>query len=218
MAATLPGVCATQFINLDFESAQVGNLAAGQGEFVQVSNAFPGWKFYVGNEERPNAYHNGSSLGANSVSILGPNFGAPNQILSGNYTALLQGAYNYNLDRASASLAQVGEVPDWANSIQFKLSAWPGDFRISLAGNNLPLFVVETNAAYKVMGADVSWYKGAACELRFTSFYQGVQYVNYDLLDDIVFSSDAVPEPGTLALWCVGGLIGYTLGRKRRVP
>ncbi|MEI7728576.1 MAG: hypothetical protein WCO56_03355 [Verrucomicrobiota bacterium] len=209
--------CAPQFINLDFESAQVPNLPAGQaGGDVSINDAFPGWKFFVGSQERPFAVHNDVNLGANGVSILGPNFGAPNQILSGNYTAVLQGAYNYNLDNANASLAQVGEVPDWANSIQFKLSPYTDSFRVSLSGNSLQLTALETTATYTIMGADVSWYKGSTSELRFTSYYQGFRYINYHYLDDIVFSPDAVPEPGVITLWCAGGMMGWWLVRQGR--
>ncbi len=163
-------------------------------------------------------YHNSIPIGSTRIIIFGPFYRHPEQILSGKYSACLAGAYNYFPDQRDASIAQTGTVPGWANGIQFKVDIWAHAFTVSLAGNVLPTVTVSSNASYMVWGADISAYAGSTTELRFTSLYDGTGSPNLTSLDDIQFMAEAVPEPGTLALWCVGGLIGWsTLGRKRRV-
>ncbi|MEI7728577.1 MAG: PEP-CTERM sorting domain-containing protein [Verrucomicrobiota bacterium] len=205
------------FQNLNFENATVPNLPPDSANPSEdATAAFPGWRIFYGSYEQTTVVHNTVPLGSTRVMIFGPNYKYQG-IISGKYSACLAGAYNYYPDQRNASIAQTGTVPVWANGIQFMVSPWAHAFTVSLAGNVLPTVPVSSNANFMVWGADISAYAGSTTELRFTSLYDGTGSPNLTSLDDIQFMAEAVPEPGTIALCCAGGMMGWwLLGRGRR--
>lgn len=75
---------------------------------------------------------------------------------------------------------------------------------VSFAGQTLPLTILGTTANnYNIYGTDISMLAGQTGELLFTAPYNQWNYI-----DNIRFSINAIPEPGSLALLVVGGLIG----------
>ncbi|MEI7728571.1 MAG: PEP-CTERM sorting domain-containing protein [Verrucomicrobiota bacterium] len=212
-AANVPA--AVSFVNLNFEDAQIPIVPSGQaGTTESVANALPGWRAFIGVNESATVWHNSVPLGSTRVIVFGPYFDTWG-ILSDNYSACVGGAYNYFPDQRDASITQTGTVPVWANGIQFMVSPWAHAFTVSLAGNVLPTVTVSSNASYMVWGADISAYAGSTTELRFTSLYDGTGLPNLTSLDDIQFMAEAVPEPGTIALFALGG-IGLFLAARRR--
>src|SRR5436309_15640808 len=83
-------VRAQAFQNLDFESASVSNLPAGQFEFVSVADGLPGWTAYTGTNQLTEVGHNLITIGGADVGIWGPNYGFGFPPLQGAYTAILQ--------------------------------------------------------------------------------------------------------------------------------
>ncbi|MEI7728570.1 MAG: hypothetical protein WCO56_03325 [Verrucomicrobiota bacterium] len=209
-------VCgATVFQNLNFEEATVPDLPSGSWNSSEpVADALPGWRAFIGTFEVTTVPHNAHPFGAVSVIIYGP-YSWSSDILSGNYSAGLAGAYYYQPEFRNASIAQVGAVPMWANSIQFKVSPWAHAFTVSLGGNVLPTQQLSSTAQYLIWAADVSAYAGNETELRFTSMYDGLGPPNLISLDDIQFSTDMVPEPSALALGCTGGLVCWRAVRRK---
>src|SRR6266436_5954769 len=96
-------------VNLDFESANVPTVPAGQGgSDVSVGNGVPGWAVYLGGIEQSSMLHNNISLGAAEVAIDGPQW-FPGQILEGSYTVSLQ--QSTAGPPTSAAIGQTGQIP-----------------------------------------------------------------------------------------------------------
>jgi hypothetical protein len=78
---------------------------------------------------------------------------------------------------------------------------------VSFAGDNLSLFVLSSGttpdgAPYGVYGANIASFAGQTGQLEFTA-----SVFNWVELDDISFSTTAVPEPNALALTGLGALL-----------
>ena len=212
---TFSFICATSaahaqsaFQNLDFEQANPGPLTMSSGGIpyainVPVSNALPNWSVYLGNSEQTTVNVNDPSLGAAAVTLLTAAYG----VIDGNYSVLLQpgGSVNY----IDASIAQNGTIPLGTETLLFK--AWQPmyavPFSVSFAGNTLFPVVVSTGEGpsgqdYDDYAANVAAFAGQNGQLEFT--VSGNNY-NSLLLDDITFSPNSVPEPGTLALMLMAG-------------
>lgn len=209
------------FQNLDFESANLSPIPAGQfGGPVSISAALPGWSASLGSIPVIQVLQNNNTLGAAGIDILGPHFSFNNPgIIGGNYTVFIQsGEAPDENGTVSASLWQSGTIPANAESLQFK--AWntlgSDPLLVSFAGNSLSPVLLSTGQAasgqsYDVFGANIGVYAGQTGQLEFTA-----QFANWTELDDISFSPTAVPEPSTLALVVMGGMsFGVREWRKR---
>jgi hypothetical protein len=62
------------FRNLDFEAATVQDLPSGANDFVSIQSGLPGWAGYIGSTELTTVFHNGVTIGAAAMSVLGPGF------------------------------------------------------------------------------------------------------------------------------------------------
>src|SRR6267378_409991 len=94
----MPGVSFSQgtFQNLNFESANVPSVPAGQiGSHVTVAQGLPGWNVYVDGVPSTQIGHNDMSIGGAYISIQGPDWNS-SQILQGNYTVALWSDSDFN--------------------------------------------------------------------------------------------------------------------------
>jgi len=116
--------------------------------------------------------------------------------LKGRYSIFLEGE---EFSGVSASIVQTGQIPLAAQSLTF----WAGLSGLELSINGQPISYTQigTGANYTIYGADVSQFSGQTVALGFLTPANG-----YALLDNIQFSSTAVPEPSTFALAALGGL------------
>jgi hypothetical protein len=210
------------FVNLDFESGTVVRTENCCAIEYQAGPSVPGWTFgsqstifdaseFFNRGRIPEVYlATPYSVSVNSASVL-----------SGNYSLYLP---NYNSDGirpdSSITLSQVGTVPTDAVSLTFfgliGLSTEPpvGTFTVSFAGNALSIVELSNEGAYKVYGADISPYSGQTGELKFelTTGYWG----SYATLDQIAFSTVAVPEPSALSIiGCTMAALGGFAARRR---
>src|SRR5205085_2653446 len=103
-----------------------------------------------------------------------------------------------------ASIWQSGQIPVGARSIQFYAA---GNIGLSFGGQQIPLSSLGSGNNYVVFGGDISAFAGQTGELRF---------VGNGLLDNISFSSQAIPEPGGAALLAVGLVAGGASAWRRR--
>jgi len=192
------------FQNLDFEAANLPPIPSGQyGGFVAISDAFPGWTGYIGTNQVTQVLQNNLTLGAPSIDILGPNW-SYTQIISGQYAALLQAGTYADRPPADAALAQVGQIPTTARSLQLKESGAP--VFVSLAGQPIALVQIGSGVNYVLYAGDISQFAGQTVELRLTTHGTPdypFQMVN---LDDIEFSPVPIPEPNPLSLFALGSL------------
>jgi hypothetical protein len=107
----------------------------------------------------------------------------------------------------SAFIGQTGTIPVGTQSLTF--FANQSGLQVSFGGQNLSFSAIGTGAGYTIYGANISSYAGQTGQLLFTT--PGVASA---LLDDIQFSTTAVPEPSEFALGALGALL---LGFRRKI-
>jgi hypothetical protein len=182
----------SSFLNLDFEQASIIPIPGSPyfPKAVYTTNALPEWTAYIGGVVDPVIHYDNVSLGAALVSI--HDSGSLQPILEGNYTVLLQPSFPDGA--VSAAIGQTAQVPSDSLSVRFFGS---GAYNVTFAGQPIPLITLGTATNYTVFGGDISSFANQIGELRLTGF---------GLIDNIVFSPIALPEPGSLALIGLGAI------------
>ena len=111
----------------------------------------------------------------------------------------------------SAAIGQTGQIPLSTQSLTFLGNI--SDMQITFNGQPLNFLVTGSTANYNIYTADISAYAGQTGLLLFTAPYFGDGYIGgTPMIDNIQFSTTAVPEPGTLAVAALGTLL---LGSRR---
>jgi hypothetical protein len=195
------------FENLDFESAYLPTIPAGQsGGLVSISDALPDWSAAVGSTAVTQILYNSITVGSPSIDIFGPNWDLPPGIIGGSYSVALQWGEGPGLVEESASLWQDGTIPANAESLEFKAWTFLGTtpLTVSFAGDNLPLFVLSSGVSHS---ANIASFANQTGQLEFTAPVGSVAGVGGIELDDISFSTSVVPEPGPVTLTAIGGLL-----------
>jgi hypothetical protein len=148
----------------------------------------------------------GNSMGEASITHY-KRRGTPAGLLRGQYCAALQyGVVSIGpLVYSAASIAQSGQVPLDARSIQFR-GTFP--FTVTFAGNAIPLVVLSSQADYSLYGGDISQFAGQTGDLTFTS------NTHFGFLDGIQFSPEPVPEPSSAFLFITAGILFGLRSRK----
>jgi hypothetical protein len=199
------------FQNLNFE--QANPISAGypyQPWDVNAASALPSWTVSYGSVEQTVVAFNVISAGAAQVDLFGPDNGVGDPgVIDGNYSVAVQAGFGPGLLPESTSLSQNGTIPANAETLEFDAQNFEGGtpLSVSFAGDNLTLFVVSSAVApsgqpYNVYGANIAPYAGQTGQLEFTAtFFNAVE------LDDISFSTQAIPEPSPVVLTGVGGLL-----------
>jgi hypothetical protein len=192
------------FVNLDFDGADLSGYGAGP---VPVANAIPGWTAYLGGTAVAEINYNVPRKGE-QVDILGPGSGYP--LLQGNYYVYLAGsAIN------SAAIGQSGTVPAATKS----LIVWGnvlGRPHATFNGQALTMQALGQGPSYGIYGADISAFAGQTGPLLFYSAF--LPGAGGDIIDNIQFSSEPIPEPGGLALFALCGFGLLSQLRKRISP
>jgi len=195
------------FQNLGFEAAHSIPVFDPQGHpwSMPASDALPGWTCYIGANQTGIAWYNDVALDSAALGILSSASPYPP-------SGFVQGQYCLSLQTSTlpqfggpASVAQTGQVPADAQSIQF-MGTVP--FPVSFAGTVIPLSVLSSQAGFNIYGGDISQFAGLTGELRITS------YGHFGYLDSLTFSSQPIPEPSTVSLFVVG--LGVLYFRWRR--
>ena len=199
------------FQNLNFEMTDLSGFTPGT---VPMVNALPGWQGYLGVNQTASAFYNDLSLGAAAISI--HNSSSIKPPIQGSYSAILQPQFNPNNlpGRDSAAIAQTGLVP--VNSLSLRFHSGSEFMQASFAGQSIPLVQLGITGSYLILGGDISGFAGQTGELKFTMPSVAFSY-NIPYLDNIMFSNQAIPEPGTFCLFGLGVLLlGWRSLHKRQ--
>jgi hypothetical protein len=217
-AISLSGRAQGTFENLGFESANVPPSGLEPyPNFVPTGSALPDWAGYLGADQQTQVGYNATTLGTATISLIGPTWDASDTsstsvgIIDGNYSVLLQSGNvpGSGVLGENASIEQNGTVPLTAESLQFEALA-VGPFSVSFAGNALNPIALSSGVSadglpYTVYGASISAWSGQSGTLEFTANYN--VHDPYVVLDDISFSTQAIPESSPLALTGIGALV-----------
>lgn len=183
------------FTNLDFESGTnvlYPDLPAYPGA-IQFGPAFPGWSGYLGTNATDWALYNSAFLDSAGIGL---ETWVGYYYIEGKYSALLQSGLSLDLylTPLSASLSQVGFIPETARSIQFKAQYWGPYCRVSLNGQVLQPVPLQTTTQFTLYSADVAKFSGTTAELTFTVLPEIPHRDDkFLVLDSILFSSQLIP-------------------------
>lgn len=191
------GVFAQGFINFNFEGSVISN-ANSHGYDFWVANV-RGWTTYNawGAENfswGTTVPYNNETLDAGGIMLEGTNYFRP--AIQGKYSMFLKGGSQWSYNPDGVALGQTGQIPLSAKSITYWGWGW---LVVTFNGQQLSPMNLGDNPNYSIWGADISPYAGQTGELRFTTPWQG-----WAFLDNIQFSSTAVPEPESYVLIGIG--------------
>lgn len=173
------------FRNLGFEEAQIlpGDV---------TSNAIPGWSAFSGTNQLATIAYNNFFI----FPIVGL-YGSNSLVISGDFTLFIS---------TTGSVSQINFVPADAQTLFFKSRGLQmAELVVSLGGQSLLYSSISTGANYTLYGVDISNYAGQTTTLKFLASGAGGFAI-----DDIEFSSQAIPEPSTIVLLVLSGLLGVT--------
>ena len=188
------------FVNLSFDNSKLTNLVISG--FPTTVAIVTGWSVNTVNPatgDNNTLPYNDSYLDGAGSSLEGTNNPYGPSTIQGKYSVYMQGGTVFAQNTTNgASIWQTGTIPVSSLSLTY----WGGPLTVSFGGQALAFGIIGNGSGYAVWGADISAYAGQTGELRFT-----VPWQSNVLLDNIQFSSTAVPEPGTQALAALGGLL-----------
>ena len=192
------------FQNLNFESANTTAYSPDNIVPIPTVDALPGWTAYYDGTATSYVWYDTASLGSSVIAI---------NDAKRNYGFIpLEGSYSVGIEGrgGSASIGQTGKVPSDSLSVVFYLrNEWAAGLEVSFQGHVLPYNVIGSQSNYDICEADISQFAGQTGELRFTEYAGGA------VIDDIQFSTRAVPEPGTMVLSVFGALMLFSRCRAK---
>lgn len=209
---SITNIHAQGFANLNFESTViVHDPSGGYTGSSFASQAIPGWTAYISGVPQTDIIYNDVPLSAPWVTLQGTNniLGLP--AIQGKYFVMLWGEFNPNppgnpaFETNSAAIGQTAQIPLSALSLTF----WGamGGMQVTFNGQPIDFLVTGGTANYNIYAADISAYAGQTGQLLFTDPYYGNTFGGPSSIDNLQFSSTAVPEPSALALGALGALL-----------
>jgi hypothetical protein len=188
------------FVNLNFESANVGGYAQNSST-VPITKALPGWGAPNSTDTNVLVWYDALSAGGFMIAVNDSNLQGTSP-LQGNYSAWLFGGAN-----APATISQTGLVPIGTKSLQVDIQSFGYPFVVSLGGQTLSMDPLQTFPNYTLYGADISSLAGQTEQLSFTSPVPTGVPPDFLEIDNIQFSTSPIPEPGTCALILCGAAV-----------
>ena len=184
------------FQDLDFEQASVVPAYPGS-PFIWTADAFPGWTVYANGTPQSSVSY-GQIYSPAVAGLLDSHVpGGQPPFFNVTFGAVLAGS---GLG-GPASIGQSGVIPAGAETLLFLGSP----FSVFFAGHALPLQALGDG-----FGVNITAYAGQYGQLLFQARAGGAYY-----LDDISFSTQAIPEPAPVSVLALGGLV-LSLRRRRR--
>jgi hypothetical protein len=200
------------FQNLDFELANPGPITFSFS--VPVSSALPDWTVAIGGVQQANVGYNAFSTGAPTVTLISANIQSPP--LDGNYSVMLESSDE------STAISQTGNIPLGTQSLFFDAqkgsgSGGNGNLVVTIGSQTVSTVPVAVEPNFVVYGANISAWAGTTESLTFTAPAANSAFNIWEL-DDISFSSNAVPEQNPVMLSGIAGCLfaGYRRFVKRK--
>ena len=188
------------FVNLDFENATVVPTVPTYG-WLDWGLAVPGWSHSAGGDTQ-HVFWGSEHLGLSQYYLLmdstSPVY-APNTQLDGAYSLALASGIQNGADMSSpwvnAYISQTGSIPLGTQSLEMLAT---GPFQVFVGGVNIPMYPLGGNR----YGGDISGFAGTMAEVKIMNTATTVHAPT--VVDDILFSPAAVPEPSSAALLISG--------------
>jgi hypothetical protein len=184
------------FRNLDFER---GFISVQPPAPVSTTFALPGWKVWLNGTETSTIMYDTETLDLWGVGI--HDSASIHPPISGRYSVLFNGGRDQFGNIGYAAISQVGTIPADARTLLFTAKV-NTTMDVSANGSLLPIVPLQvvppfTKADYAV---DISSLAGQTEDLRFSTFSEV-------FIDDIRFSTQAIPEPSTFAFLAAGAAL-----------
>jgi len=231
--APIAALHASSFQNLNFESASVASAPASYTPWdaydpISAASALPFWTVEEDNTGCNAVWRQPVALDETSVALVGakgtqsdPQSGTP---IQGKYSVALssnpQTSGSGSPYFSFASIAQTGNVPVQAKSIVFLMEGAYGPAPlVTLGGTPINLIALSDNNNVYTMAGDISEFAGQNLELKFLCQGTGNRSVDFGEsgfeLDNISFSTVAIPEPSSYAALIAGtALVGTWIFRR----
>lgn len=150
--------------------------------------------------------------------------------IEGNYSVFLQGGTSTrtgDLPLIGAFISQTGDVPASAKSITL-LSLLPDSpfspiisyesLQVSLGGSDIPLVPLEVTGDVIKLGGNIEAFAGDNTELIISTITPELGGDElWAWVDDIQFSDQRIPEPGSMLL-LLGAVSVWAISKKLQVP
>ncbi len=208
------------FQNLDFEAGPIYNNPLNYSAIYP--DVMPNWTVRFGNTVQPGASCNNFTLDYPVVALMSQGgFLGTNYVIAGNRSAYLQSSANFG-DPSSAvnvSISQVGLVPVGTQTLLFDArNQWydsipisPGPFNVTMGGVSVPLILLVASAGNATYAANIANWSGQTTELSIgvlaSPAWGGANWEGWSVVDSVRFSVESVPEPTSVALITLGGLL-----------
>lgn len=203
------------FRNLDFESANL--LGYAPGSTVPISAALPGWSGLLGTTAANGVWYDNINIGGGAISIIDPLDRLGYVPLQGNYSALLMGTGpGFG---GPTTISQTGFVPTGTRSILVDMLWFSAAPIVTLGGETVAMTPIKSFPNYTLYAGDISSFSGKTATLSFTA---PVPSPTVSLgpslleLDNITFSTMAVPEPTSGVLLLLGAVFFHCFVERRR--
>jgi hypothetical protein len=201
---------AQSFRNLDFEAAGSQTIPAN-AVWLSWSLAATGWQHAPG-ADTFFVYHNPPATNLTQAYSLVDSSSSQWKPLAGNFSLALSSGY-YSLAQPNANwvpaeVSQSGVVPN--DAVSFRLLA-EGDFQVYINSTRIEM----SNLGGNLFGGDVTSFAGQLVNLEIVS--ASTRLHDPVLIDNLSFSTQAVPEPSILAVLGLG-LAAMFAGRGFRRP
>lgn len=212
------------FTNLDFESARIPS-GAQPGSSVPMGMAFPGWSMGGQSNGFPIVKLDvsyDSSFSTYNVSIYDSHATDGIVPLQGNYSAVVVTGGSQPL---SMELSETGMIPIGTKSVLVEAaSSLPGvPLKIEVAAfpsgsGPFPAIMavpLQTTPTYTVYGCDVSAFAGLTSSITLDFGSGPGDPLDKIEVDDVMFSPNAIPEPGTGSLLITGSVLLWAAVRTK---
>jgi len=184
------------FQNLNFELAAPISVGGGEPTFVvTTASALPYWTVYYGSVQQTQISYNDAVLGGEPWLTLSATGypGVPEEVIDGRFTPFLQGG-EVNGVSTAVSITQTGQIPFGTQSLLFDSAGNPFQMAVLIGNQEVSLVPVGGGPDYTIYGGNISAWAGQTEQLTFSA-----SLGNW-AIDDITFSTQAVPEPNTVEL------------------